>query len=261
MKQLFYFISLLVAIQACAPSQNTKKIDYLGEKGQVDYYNFDHDNWPIAVVIPAVFNSQIGTKEIERLAKGRRLVIIHFLSAKDRVRVLQVDGMERRITYYTDVISQTERAYGSMQFLLAEGLNATVGAKIITNVNFGQAVFINAWKPSIKMQLVANCYASPNAQCDSLTQYLKIGGRESVDGLLQDIDSGLDRLYGNYAMRMWQQMIDYQIDSFLPAKKCPIHWVYTTNTGLITKEKANASQNVDLYSLKEFKKLKDLLNN
>ena len=189
------------------------------------------------------------------------MVVIHFLSADDRVRVMQIDGMDRRITYYTDVINQTELTYGSIQYLIAEGLNATAGTKIITNIKFEQAVFINAWKPSIKMQLIAHCYASPNAQCDSLTQYLNIGGRESVNGLLQDADTGLDRLYGNYTMRMWQQIFDTQIDSFLKSKKCSVHWVYTSNTGLITKEKANAYKNVDLYSLKEFKKLKDLFNN
>ena len=261
MKHLLILIASFFTLLACVPTQTINQIDYLGEKGQVEYYNINHEDWPLAVVIPSVFNSLLDQSKINQLAKGRRLVVISFLSANDKNRVLQVDGMERRITYYSDVISQTEIAYGSVQYLLAEGLNATAGAKIITSFSFDEAVFLNAWKPSIKMQLITNCYASPSTQCDSLSKYLNIGGRESLDGLLQDVETGIDRLYGNYTMRMWQQMIDYRVDDFLPAKKCPVHWIYTSNTGLITKEKASASQNVDLYSLKEFKKVRDLFNN
>ena len=256
MKRFIFFLPICLLLVACVSSQSTKQIDFLDEKGQVDYFNFDKDSRAITIVIPAVFNSQLDEEKIKQLAKGRRLAVISFLSKDDRNRAMQVDGMERRITYYSDVISQIEVEHGPIQNLVAEGLNATVGAKIITNFNFEQAVFLNAWKPSIKMQLVSNCYASPNKLCDSLSNYLNIGGRESIDGLLQDVETGIDRLYGNYAMRMWQQMIDYRMDDFLPAKNCPVKWIYTTNTGLMTIEKANASSTIDLYSLKEFKKLK-----
>ena len=195
------------------------------------------------------------------MARGKRLLVIGFIDADDRVRAMQVDGMERRVTYYADMITKAELAHGAIDQIVAEGLNCSVASQLLSNYTFQKATFINAWKPSMKLQLVNSCFSSASAKCDSLTHYIGLGGSEGVEDFFTNIETGVDRIYGNYTINTWRQIFDYDMTENLKQVTCPIQWTYTTNSGLMEKEKANASQNISLYSLKEFKKIKDLLNN
>lgn len=257
----FIILLLATAFFGCSSTQTIKQISYLGEPAQVEYINMEKQKLPLMVVIPAVYNSLLDQNVLKKLAKGHRLVVIHYISAQDRARAIQVDKLNTRINYYSDIVNQTKAVYGQVDFVVGEGLNASVSARLLANFSFKHAWFINAWKPSLKMQMLNLCFTDPNAQCDSLLSYLKIGSTQNLTALLNNVDSGIDQLIGNYTTYMWQDIIDYRITESLVNNTVPIHWIYTNNTGLITKQQADANARIDLYTVEDFKRAKNLFNN
>ena len=269
MRVLLATIIFSYIIVSCKTTKTSEYFEYEKENGLLEYYNSSNKSKPLIVVLPAVFNSILTTNQIETLAKKNRVVVVHFLSEKDKTRVHQIDGLTNRLNYYSTVLTKLLAEEKEKPIIIAEGINATITVQLGLNFNQPELILINAWYPTMQEILGVTCYANQDNGCDSLINYLSFSSITVANDLLSAVqDNGVDNLYGNYTLQTWKEFLLYDCDDLLVNYNTPLKWIYTNNTGLIYASKAKELEkshgkrkNTQLLSLNAFIKKNNLLSN
>lgn len=260
--RILYFFAAILWLTSCKTEKETTFFDYKGDKGELEFYNTSKKDKPLIVIIPAVYNSELTGDVLSNLISKNRVVVVNFLSHRDLTRVQQLDKLENRLTYYSDVLNSLN--VDSNSILIAEGLNSILALQLGLNYNQPKLWLVNAWYPSIKEVLSTSCYVGKEAQCDSLLSYLNISSRQDADELLASFFENIpDKQYGYFIRSTWAEVIDLNSRPLLEKYNKPISWIYTNNAGLIDeteflklKESTGKRKDVEYLSVKDFSKYK-----
>lgn len=260
---------IIISFTSCKSTKETQFFYYHQEEGKAYFYNARSKHKPLLVIIPSIYNSLFTDEYISTLSKKNRLVVIHFLSSTNTTRLQHIDGIENRLNYYNTVLSSLETQH-TISTLIAEGMNANLAIQLGFNFNKPDLILINSWHPTLRERLTTNCYIKQDNSCDSLLHYLSFSERVQVDSLLTSLStmSSTDNIYGNHTLGKWRQFMNYTSEDILTMYPSNPKWIYTTNSGLLSKNEyttlknsRSKRNNVYLLSKKEFLKKQSLFSN
>jgi hypothetical protein len=210
------------------------------------------------IYIPDLPYSIIDETEVFKIGKGEK-VLLPYLSNDNALRQKQLDNLQNRKDYYSELLQQLIVDSTSHVTIVAEGLNANLISHIAFAYPIDHIVLINPFKPDIEQCFISNCFNAGNTTtCDSLLQHFQLNNLVELEKLLQNLqENNIDEQLGLYTLSFWNDIYRYTCNPRSNKYERKLSYIYTSNSGLALPQDSINTINVHGF----YKRLKKVINN